>query len=126
MKSITFPESTNKIAEHQEEFETVHVQFQNEDMSANMCFELSPEEIKEVSTTGKIWYKQVLGSQLMHPMRLSPFKEVIIQQKEKIVMVCESDCGKKPHRETVGSTEYIFCCENGFKKSLEEFTKSIK
>ncbi|MDB0602347.1 MAG: hypothetical protein V3V28_09295 [Polaribacter sp.] len=78
MKSITFPEVTNKIAEHQEEFNTVHVQFQKNDNSVNMCFELTDDEIEEIKRTGKIWYKQVVNGQ-MHPMRLSPFKNQIIE-----------------------------------------------
>jgi len=79
MKSITFPEVTNKIAEFQEEYQTVHVQFQPEDQSVNMCFEFSEQEIEEIIKNKKIWYKQIIGHQEMHPMMLSGFKEAIIK-----------------------------------------------
>ena len=78
MKSIEFPEVTNKIAEHQEEFETVHVQYQPKQGSVNMCFEFSEEERKKIAETGKIWYKQVIGNSSMHPMLLSAHKEDVI------------------------------------------------
>jgi len=79
MKSVNFPEVTNKIAEHQEEFQTVHVQRQEEDGSVNMCFEFTQDELDQISETGKIWYKQVIGNGKMNPMRLAAFKNEIIE-----------------------------------------------
>ena len=79
MKSIEFPGVTNKIAEHQEEFNTVHVQYQPKDSSVNMCFEFTNEEITEIVKTKQIWYKQLIGNGQMHPMRLAAFKNEIIE-----------------------------------------------
>lgn len=79
MKSIDFPEVTNKIAEHQKEYNTLFAQWQPKEQSINVCFELTEEEIAEIQKTGKIWYKQLTFKNPMHPMRLSPFKENIIK-----------------------------------------------
>lgn len=125
MKSVTFEEVNLKIAEHQEEYETVHVQHIPELGTIGMCFELSPEEIQQIVVTGKIWYRQVIGSGQMQPMNLSVNKEVIILETEKIFLVCKSECENKPFKAEVGNTEHNFCCEKGFKKTLVEFTKSI-
>jgi len=79
MESVNFAEVTNKIAEHQEEFNTVHVQHNREDRSVNMCFKLDEDELKEIAKTGHIWYKQIIGTGQMHPMRISAFKNEIIE-----------------------------------------------
>lgn len=81
MKSITFPEVTNKIAEHQEEFNTVHVQWDSKEQGVGMCFELSDEEVAEIVKNKKIWYKQIIGGGQMHPMRISAFKNDVINEK---------------------------------------------
>lgn len=78
MKSIPFEEAKIKIAEHQKEFNTVHAQFNPKEGSVNMCFELSDEDIAQLTKTKKIWYKQVNYGEPMHPMRLSAIKEEII------------------------------------------------
>ena len=85
MKSIDFPEVTNKIGEDQEEFQTVFSQFQIKDRSINLCFELSDEDIKELVKTKKIWYKQQVGNQKMHPMMLSVEKSDIISLEAEII-----------------------------------------
>lgn len=85
MKSITFPEATNTIAENQDEFNTVHSQWQPDDQSINLCFELSNEEIQQIIKTKKIWYKQITGGQPMRPIRLSVFKdEMIVEVKQSV------------------------------------------
>jgi len=85
MKSIDFPEVTNKIGEDQEEYNTVYSQFQKKDMSINLCFELTDEEIKQLVKTKKIWYKQQVFNQNMHPMRLSVEKSDIISLEAEII-----------------------------------------
>lgn len=79
MKSVTFNEATNKIAEHQDEFQTVHSQFQPGDKSVNICWELEDEEIEEIIKSKKIWYKQVIGDRNMNPMLISTKKDEIIK-----------------------------------------------
>lgn len=81
MKSISFEEATNKIAEHQDEFNTVISQYQSGDKSVNLCFELTNEEIEEIQKTKKIWYKQVTGGRPMNPILISPFKGNIIKDQ---------------------------------------------
>lgn len=76
MQSIPF-EGTVKIAEHQEEFNTVHGHFGRDTYNPQMpvitiCFELSEEEKKVLLETGKIWYQQC--SLQMRPMSLSVVK----------------------------------------------------
>ncbi len=61
MKAIEFPEVNLRIAEKQEEYETIPVNIQPHKESHNyfnqvtMCFELDPEEIKQVKATGRVW-----------------------------------------------------------------------
>lgn len=116
MKSINFDGVTNKIAEHQEQFNTVFVQTNVNDHSVNMCFEFSRQELEEITKTGKIWYKQINGSNQMHPMLLSPFKEVIITKDPLTFRVCEkhgTECDKKTVEKMIGDHKYQFCCEKG-------------
>lgn len=57
MTATEFPEVNLRIAEHQEEYQTLPVfldQSQPE-MPVTMCFELDEEELKQVKETGKIW-----------------------------------------------------------------------
>ncbi|MEN8123445.1 MAG: hypothetical protein ABFS35_24120 [Bacteroidota bacterium] len=78
MKSINFEEATIKIAEHQEEFNTVFAQRNEREGSVNICFELTLEELRKIQETGKIWYKQITYNNNMRPMRISPFKHEIV------------------------------------------------
>jgi hypothetical protein len=76
MKSLPF-EGTIKIAEHQEEYETVHAHLGRDTTHSQIpiitvCFELSEEEKKVILETGKIWYQQC--SLQMRPMSLSVIK----------------------------------------------------
>tara|TARA_R110000851_G_scaffold108617_1_gene230046 strand:- start:29621 stop:30025 length:405 start_codon:yes stop_codon:yes gene_type:complete len=84
MKSIQFKEATNKIAENQEQFNTVISQWNPEEQSVNMCFKLDEAEFAEISRTRKVWYKQVIGTGRMNPMRISPFKKQMIETRKDI------------------------------------------
>lgn len=79
MKSVNFEEATNKIAENQPEFKTVHSQFQSSDQSINLCFELDDDEIETIRKEKRIWYKQVIGKENMQPILLSTNKWEIIE-----------------------------------------------
>ena len=85
MKSIDFPEVTQKIAEHQDEFQTVLVQFNEAERSVNMCWEFTEKEMKEFIKTKQLWYKQVIPRGQMHPMKISPFKHDIITHNPEII-----------------------------------------
>lgn len=77
MKSVEFEEGLVKIAEHQEEYNTVHAKLtrdQNNIPLITICFELSPEEIEKIKETGIIWYQQ-LGVP-MRPMSIHVEKPI--------------------------------------------------
>ncbi len=78
MKSIKFRPDTIKIAENQEEYETVHVFHNPNESTLTMCFELSKEHLDEIYKTGKIYYKQYIGDRQMQPMCLSSVESELI------------------------------------------------
>ena len=78
MKNIPFPEANQKIAENQEEYETVEVFYNHQERSVVMCFEFTKEEIEEIVKTKQLWYKQIIPQGQMHPMNITPFKEKMI------------------------------------------------
>lgn len=91
MKSIPFKEVTNTIAENQEQFNTVHSQWNPRDMSVNLCFELSEEEMHVLQHTKKLFYSQQIGHGRMSPMRLSVYRAEIISEPIKVKTVPEID-----------------------------------
>lgn len=91
MKSILFKQVTNTIAENQEQFNTVHSQWNPEDMSINLCFELTEEEVAMLDMTKKLYYSQQIGHGRMSPMRLSVNKEDIIKPNRKVMQVPQID-----------------------------------
>jgi len=76
MKAIEFKEVNLRIAEDQEEYETlpVHINIQDPSAPATMCFELNEEEINQVKETGKIWLKVLTFGKLFHPIAMSCLK----------------------------------------------------
>lgn len=87
MKAKEFPQVNVRIAEHQEEYETlpVHVDMYDPATPATMCFELSEEEKKQVAETGQIWLTILTFGQPFHPIGMSclkpEFKEGSIPSK---------------------------------------------
>lgn len=74
MKSITFPEVNQKIAEDQEEYETVYANTRTDEIGVSVitvCFELTDAEAEEIFLNKKIWYQQIVSRNRMHPMNLS-------------------------------------------------------
>lgn len=87
MKSIKFPEVTNKVAEKQDEFQTLEAQFNPAERSINVCFEFTKKEMAEFQKTGVLWYKQIIAQgHRMHPMKISPFKHDIITHNPEIIV----------------------------------------
>jgi len=77
MKAIEFEEQTVKIAEHQDQFQTLPA-FQGQDEYGPhlvFCFELDEEEKKQVAETGRIYWKQITGGNSMQPIGMSCLKE---------------------------------------------------
>lgn len=81
MKAIEFQEVNVRIAEHQEEYETLPVNVKPDAESngyfnkVTMCFELDEDEKRQVAETGCIWQTVFVphGSGF-HPISLSTLK----------------------------------------------------
>lgn len=81
MKAIEFPEVNLRIAENQEEYETLPVYAKIDEESngyfnqVTMCFELDDEERRQVAETGQIWHTVLVpGGHNFHPIRMSILK----------------------------------------------------
>lgn len=79
MNTIEFDEVNVRIAEHQEEYETLPVFYNKEEGSITCCFELSQEEKDQVLKTGKIWFKQLTFGNPMQPIAMSVIKDELIK-----------------------------------------------
>lgn len=47
----------------------------------------------------------------------------------EIILVCatkKKHCEEQGFHVTVGNEEHLFCCENGYKESIEDFKKAMK
>lgn len=76
MKAIEFPEVNVRIAENQPQYETLPVHIDTEDSATptTMCFQLDPEEIKQVVETGRVWMQMLTFGQSFHPIKMSLLK----------------------------------------------------
>lgn len=91
MQSIYFNEATNKIAENQEQFNTLVSQWNPDEGSVNVCFELTNREIDQLIKTKKLWFKQVTQGKPMNPILISPFKEDVIHERKEIKTINDID-----------------------------------
>lgn len=66
MKPIEFPEMTGVAAETQPEFENMPMYRDADEVIS--CWELTPEEIKEIIETGHIWVRLYAGSGFIQPI----------------------------------------------------------
>lgn len=72
MKAIDFEQRTCLLAEDQPQYETLPVHINDSaEREFTACFELSPEEIAEINTTGRIWYTQLTFGNPFQPVRMS-------------------------------------------------------
>jgi hypothetical protein len=78
MKAIEFPEVNVRIAENQEEYETIPVYIRPDletkgyFSQATACFELDQQERAEVAETGQIWLTILNpNDQSFHPIMMS-------------------------------------------------------
>ena len=78
MKAKDFKEVNVRIAEHQEEYETLPAFYNKEEGSVTFCFELSEDEINRIQATGEIWFKMLTFGQSMRPICLSTNKQDLI------------------------------------------------
>jgi len=79
MKAIEFPEVNLRIAESQEQFETLPAYHNEEEGSITICFKLSIDEINRLRATDELWFKIKTGNESMHPIMLSTNKEDLIK-----------------------------------------------
>lgn len=76
MTATEFPEVNLRIAENQEEYETLPVRIDLEDPQheAIMCFKLDDAEIKQVLETGEIWISVLTFGKPFQPIGQSVLK----------------------------------------------------
>lgn len=79
MLAKDFKEVNVRIAEHQEEYQTLPAYYNQQEGSMTFCFELSEDEIHRIRATGEIWFKMLTFGQPMQPICLSCNKEDLIK-----------------------------------------------
>ena len=78
MKAKEFKEVNIRLAEDQDECETLPGFYDVEEQSFTFCFELSPDEVNRIKATDEIWFKVLTFGQRMQPICLSTNKEDLI------------------------------------------------
>lgn len=82
MKAKEFDEVNVRIAEHQDEYETLPAYHDKNEGSMTFCFELDEEEQLEVATNGVIFMKVLTFNQPLQPIAMSVIKEDLITIKD--------------------------------------------
>lgn len=76
MHTKEFPEVNLRIAENQEQYNTLPVNYDRADNGRIVfCFELDEEEKKRVQETGEIWFCQLTFNRSMNPIAASTKKD---------------------------------------------------
>ena len=84
MKSIEFPEQTHKIAEEQDEYETLPAHINAKEGIVTCCIQLSDEEIEKIVKNKCFWHSQLTQLQPMQPILMSVNKpEMLPNEKPK-------------------------------------------
>lgn len=78
MEASEFPEVNVRIAEKQEEYQTLPAYFNKEEGSMTFCFKLSKDEINRMYATGELWMKVLTFGKPLQPIGLSTNKEGLI------------------------------------------------
>ena len=86
MKAQEFDQVNVRIAENQEEYETLPAFISATDPYGKIvtCFELSEDEIEEVVKTGKLWHTQLGFQKPMQPILMTvknPFEIGVVEEK---------------------------------------------
>lgn len=93
MKPLEFEEVNVRIAEHQDEYQTLPAYVNAEEGSVTFGFLLSDAEVEEVKATGVIWVKTLTFGHPMQPILLSAKKSDVIGS-EDIILECDV-CGEE-------------------------------
>lgn len=83
MKSVEFEQVNVRIAENQEEYETLPAFYNENDGTITYCFELDNKELEQIGKTGKIYIQQLTGGRAMQPIRGTVLKEVLLSNQNK-------------------------------------------
>lgn len=85
MQPIEFKEVNVRIAEHQEEYQTLPAFHNEKEGSMTFCFKLSEDEMSRINATDEIWFKVLTFGNPLQPIALSTNKEDLIDlaQNEK-------------------------------------------
>lgn len=78
MKIVEFPEANVKIAEDQEEYQTVPAFWNGKEGSIVYCFELTDAEIEQIKDQKRIFFKQITFGQPMQPIQSSVFQRELM------------------------------------------------
>lgn len=75
---VEFEEVNVKIAEDQEEYQTVPAHWNGKEGSIVYCFKLTQGEIDEIVETRKVYFKQLTFGKPMQPVHPSVFKNEVL------------------------------------------------
>ena len=93
MKPLEFEEVNVRIAEHQDEYQTLPACINAEEGSVTFGFELSDDELEEVKATGVIWVKMLTFGRPMQPILLSTKKSDVIEEAARPSQIENEDEG---------------------------------
>lgn len=73
MTPIKFPQANANLAKDQPQYEPlpVFIDRSGDEIPMTCCFQLTPEEIEQVTKTGKFWMTQLTFGHPFQPIRLS-------------------------------------------------------
>lgn len=83
MMAIEFKGFNVKIAENQEEYETLPAFYNKQEGSMTFCFQLNKEEIEEIQKTGRIFFKQLTFHRPMQPIAMSTMQSDLMPMEEE-------------------------------------------
>lgn len=78
MDAIEFKEVNVRIAEEQEEYQTLPAYYNKKEGSMTFGFKLTPKELEEVNRTGTIFIKQLTFGNPLQPIGTSCIKDELI------------------------------------------------
>ena len=76
MKAIEFDEVNVRIAEDQEEYNTLPAYFNKDEGSVSFCFKMTKEQLDQ--SDGEVWIKMLTFGQPMQPIMVSATKNKVI------------------------------------------------
>lgn len=78
MEPKDFPEVNVRIAESQEQYETLPAYHNGLEGSVTFCMQFDAEELQKIAETGQVWFKLWIGNQSFPPLSLSTKKEDLL------------------------------------------------